>query len=272
MNYLLIFFLFIISFVNSEENYVRISIVPEYEQNLVTVLISVNQIDKEKGEFSFSLPNNTDSSYVIKKNDDGGLSFNSINYFIDNNIKWLNIPFYQNESAFMILTNKYQDMYKRTFNYQLSFTKNISQLDIEIQEPLMAKDFLYSGFSGAISIDSHGQKTHRESIFDLAENEIMDISFEYFNDNGTTTKLELNKILKLNNENKKNNNLNFKNDKKKVKRYKLYILETLIALFLIIIFVTIILHRNYYNIIICNKCGYNIKMKDLFCSKCGEKR
>ena len=43
MNKILIIILFMIFFVKSEENYVRVSVIPEYEQNLVTVLMSFDR-------------------------------------------------------------------------------------------------------------------------------------------------------------------------------------------------------------------------------------
>ena len=73
---------FIISLIKGEEiNNVRMSIVPEYEQNLTTILFSIQRINIDKqNDFSFTLPNDVDSVFIIDKTNDGKLLFNSILY------------------------------------------------------------------------------------------------------------------------------------------------------------------------------------------------
>ena len=58
---------FIISLINGDEiNNVRMSIVPEYEQNLTTILLSIERINIDKeNDFSFTLPNDVDSVFII---------------------------------------------------------------------------------------------------------------------------------------------------------------------------------------------------------------
>ena len=64
---------FIISLIMGEEiNNVRMSIVPEYEQNLTTILLSIERINIDKeNDFSFTLPNDVDSVFIIEKTNDG---------------------------------------------------------------------------------------------------------------------------------------------------------------------------------------------------------
>ena len=72
---------FIISLINGDEiNNVRMSIVPEYEQNLTTILLSIERINIDKeNDFSFTLPNDVDSVFIIDKTNDK-LVFNTILY------------------------------------------------------------------------------------------------------------------------------------------------------------------------------------------------
>ena len=78
-NFKLILF-FIISLIKGEEiNNVRMSIVPEYEQNLTTILLSIERINIDKeNDFSFTLPNDVDSVFIIDKTNDGKLVFKDI--------------------------------------------------------------------------------------------------------------------------------------------------------------------------------------------------
>ena len=268
MNLIIFLFLIVFNISKSEENYVRLAVIPEYEQNLVTVLISINKINLDgKKEFGFTLPDDVDSVYFIKKDDNNQISFKPINYRLINDLKWVYILPNQKELAYMIITKRYLNKGRRTFNYQLSFSELIEKLELEIQQPLIGDNFNYQGFSGKVSIEQYGQKFHRKTFSKFPKFEKIDISFNYDNNLGTTTKTEIDNI--LNTVNKEN--LNIDENKKKVKRYSLYIWETLIAFFSICIFILIIVMRNN-NIFECVKCGYKKrKSDDLFCSNCGEK-
>ena len=78
INKLILILFFIISLLKAEEiNNVRMSIVPEYEQNLTTVLLIIERINIDEGnDFSFTLPNDVDSVFIIDKTNDGKLVFN----------------------------------------------------------------------------------------------------------------------------------------------------------------------------------------------------
>ena len=59
------------------------SIVPEYEQNLTTILLSIERINIDKeNDFSFTLPNDVDSVFIIEKTNDK-LIFKDISYDIN---------------------------------------------------------------------------------------------------------------------------------------------------------------------------------------------
>ena len=161
------------------------SIVPEYEQNLTTILFSIQRINIDKqNDFSFTLPNDVDSVFIIDKTNDGKLVFNAILH--DKTKKEITVlP--KEDVALMIKTKKYVQASRRYFNYNLSFSSNISTLDIELKEPLMIKDFSYSGIDGKLEIDDFGQRSYRQIKENINEGEVENISFDYFNKTGATT-------------------------------------------------------------------------------------
>ncbi|MFL3009111.1 MAG: zinc ribbon domain-containing protein [Candidatus Neomarinimicrobiota bacterium] len=170
----------------------------------------------------------------------------------------------------MIITNKYKLKGKREFDYKLLFSEKIKQIDLELEEPLAAENFKYLGFEGDTSTNSKGQISYKTTIFDFLKSQSINLSFEYINNSGNTTKVELNKTLVSPQKNKKN----LPNNRQKVNRYNLYTLETLLALFIVtfLIISILLLFYNRDSALKCTKCGHNLKVNDLFCSKCGEKR
>ena len=271
MNHILIIIFFLINFTKSEEYYVRVSVIPEYEQNLVTVLMSFDrQSDANTNTLSFTLPNNTDSVYIINRGLKNQLDFNSVNYYEKDGYKWVDIPNLEKENAYMIITNKYKLKGKREFNYKLLFSEKIKQIDLELQEPLAAENFKYLGFKGDSSTNSKGQISHKTTIFDFLKSQSINLFFEYINNSGNTTKTELNKTSVSSQKNKQNLSKN----RQKVNRYSLYTLEILLALLIVtslIISILLFLYKRE-SVLKCTKCGHNLKVNDLFCSKCGEKR
>ena len=260
-----IIFFFIISLIKGEEiNNVRMSIVPEYEQNLTTILLSIERINIDKeNDFSLTLPNDVDSVFIIEKTNDGKLIFKDISYDKTKNEITV-LP--KREIALMIKTKKYVQASRRYFNYNLSFSKKISTLDIELSEPLMIKDFSHSGIDGKLEIDDFGQRSYRQIKENINAGKVENISFDYFNKTGATTITIIDSIIN-------SPNLDEGTFKQKIKRYKIYVWETLIVLSLICTFVLIIILnlKNERKIIKCHKCNQKLNFDDLFCSKCGEK-
>ena len=271
MNQILVILFFLINFLKSEEYYVRVSIIPEYEQNLVTILMSYEKLSAfDSNMLSFTIPNKTDSVYIINRDLKNQLGFNPVRYYNKDGYKWVDISNIEKENAYMIITNKYEIKGEREFNYQLLFSEQIKQIDIELQEPIIAKNFNYTGFKGEKLTNDKGQNSYKKTFFDFPKNQSLDLFFEYINNSGNTTKTELNKISISSEDNKPK----FSKNRQKINRYNLYTFETLLALFIItFLIVSIILFlNNRESILKCTKCGYNIKVNDLFCSKCGEKR
>ena len=104
MNQILIIILFLINVVKNEEYFVRVSVIPEYEQNLVTVLMSFDRVKNGNvNGFSFTLPNNIDSVYIINRGLQNELGFNSVNYYEKDGFKWLDIPNKEKENVLDVL-------------------------------------------------------------------------------------------------------------------------------------------------------------------------
>ena len=247
-------------------NNIRMSIIPEYEENFTTILLNVDRINLDlKNDFSMTLPDDIDSVYLIDKIEENSLNFKSISYKKTKIEKKITLPF-TSTTSLMMITKKYNKTGKRYFNYKLSFSDKISILDIELREPLIGENFSYSGFNGELEIDNFGQRSYRKVKENINKSEVNIISLTYINKMGTTTITKLDSI--NNSESLKN-----KDKKQKIVRYKIYVWETLIVLFLICSLVMIISFNSKNKQIVkkCHKCGEKLNFNDLFCSKCGEK-
>ena len=271
MNYYLIIIILVTNFAKSEENFVRMSIVPEYEQNLVTTLFSFNRIIKDESQIlSFTLPDDIDSVYLINRSSNNQLGFTSVNFYMKDGFNWVDVPNTDPENAYMITSKKYQQKGIRDFNYQLMFSEKIEQIDIELEEPLVAEKFRYNGIDWEDSINEKGQKIYKNTYISILKDQPLNLFFEYINVKGNTSKSILEETLNS----PSVNNLKLTERRKTVSRYNLYIWESLLALFIITVLIILILItiNNRNNMLKCKKCGLFIKKDDLFCSKCGEKK
>jgi hypothetical protein len=147
----------------------------------------------------------------------------------------------------------------------------IGEFNFEIQEPLPAENFEYSGFQGEKTQDAHGQTTHSIQWKNILENETKLISISYSNSRGLTTRSALAKLMTLSQKDAlpKQQSIN-----KKIKRHKLYIWEPLLALLVVTLFIAIIMmvyQNDKTNSLTCHNCGQKRTRLDNFCSGCGEK-
>jgi len=174
-----------------------------------------------------------------------------------------------NEFAFMINSTKFPEPGNRHFEYSLSFSEVIGEFNLEIQEPLPAENFEYSGFQGEKEQDAHGQTTHSIQWQNILENETKLISISYSNSRGLTTRSALAELMTLSQkEDLPKQPIN------KIKRHKLYIWEPLIALAVVTLFIAIIMmvyQNGKTNSLTCHNCGQKRTRLDNFCSGCGEK-
>lgn len=259
-----------VGLLNADLSHGRMSIIPEYDQNMVTILFSGHRADSLNNlPFLFSVPDDVDSVSLIKTKADGNLDFIIVTTEKKKGQKWVSVPETLVEFAFMINSSKFPNPGERQFEYRLSFSEIITHLNLEIQEPIAAENFSYSGFLGESSKDPHGQITHSIQ-WDLIEmDKINTISFSYLNPRGLTTRSALTELMAISQQ----------KDKpvikpKKIKRYKLYIWEPLIALGVVSIFIALVLmySKNQTPNLLCSFCGQKINPSDKFCPKCGEKK
>jgi hypothetical protein len=249
----------------------RMSIIPEYDQNNVTILFSGHRLDEtQKMPFYFTVPLDVDSVSLIKTNTNGELDFVLIPTRLIKDLKWVEVSPDLNEFAFMINSTKFTEPGNRHFEYSLSFSEVIGEFNLEIQEPLPAENFEYSGFQGEKEQDAHGQTTHSIQWQNILENETKLISISYSNSRGLTTRSALAELMTLS----QKEDLPNKQPINKIKRHKLYIWEPLIALAVVTLFIVIIMmvyQNGKTNSLTCHNCGQKRTRLDNFCSGCGEK-
>jgi hypothetical protein len=169
----------------------------------------------------------------------------------------------------MINSTRFTEPGNRHFEYFLSFSEVIGEFNLEIQEPLPAENFEYSGFQGEKAQDAHGQTTHSIQWQNILENETKLISISYSNYRGLTTRSALAELMTLS----QKKDLP-KQPINKIKRHKLYIWEPLIALAVVTLFIAIIMmvyQNGKTNSLTCHNCGQKRTRLDNFCSGCGEK-
>ena len=265
-----ILFILVVVHLRGDLSHGRMSIIPEYDQNNVTILFSGHRADDtQKKAFFFTVPLDVDSVSLIKTNSNGELDFVLIPTLLIKDLKWVEVSPNLNEFAFMINSTKFTEPGNRHFEYSLSFSEVIGEFNLEIQEPLPAENFEYSGFQGAKEQDAHGQTTHSIQWQNILENETKLISISYSNSRGLTTSSALAELMTLSQkEDLPKQPIN------KIKRHKLYIWEPLIALAVVTLFIAIIMmvyQNGKTNSLTCHNCGQKRTRLDNFCSGCGEK-
>jgi len=265
-----ILFFFGVVYLMGDLNHGRMSIIPEYDQNIVTILFSGHRADDtKKTPFLFTVPLDVDSVSLIKNNPNGEFDFVLIPTRLIKGHKWVEVSSELSEFAFMINSTKFLKPGNRYFEYELSFTEAIGEFDFEIQEPLAAENFEYSGFQGKTSRDAHGQTTHSIQWTNIPANETRMISFSYLNSRGLSTRSALAELMALSQQ----------EDRpvkpiKKIKRHNLYIWEPLIALGVVTLFAAMIImvfQNSKTNSLTCPNCGQKRSQSDKFCPGCGEK-
>ena len=268
------FIIFILGVVNlkGDLSHGRMSIIPEYDQNNVTILFSGHRADDtQKTAFLFTVPLDVDSVSLIKSNSNGEIDFIPIPAQLIKDLKWVEVSPDLNEFAFMINSTKFPKPGNRHFEYYLSFSEMIGEFNFEIQEPLPAENFKYSGFQGEKTQDAHGQTTHSIQWKNILENETKLISISYSNSRGLTTRSALAELMTLSQQGAP---LDEQPINKKIKRHKLYIWEPLVALLVVTLFIAIIMmvyQNGKTNSLTCHNCGQKRTRLDNFCSGCGEK-
>jgi hypothetical protein len=266
------FLIFIIGAVRlfGDLNHGRMSIIPEYDQNMVTILFSGHRESvTQNNTFLFTVPSDVDSVSQIKTNPKGELEFVLISTRFIKGLNWVEVPKGLDEFAFMINSTKFPEPGNRYFEYELSFSETVIELDFEIQEPLAAENFEYTGFKGESSQDAHGQTIHSIQWTNIPQNNVHMITFSYMNTRGLTTRSTLNELMKLSQP-----DVQVEIPPQKIKRHSLYIWEPMIALAVVSLFTMLVL--NYYQNgkarnLNCLNCGNKLSELDKFCPECGEK-
>lgn len=247
----------------------RLSIIPEYDRNAVTVLISGHKVEATQS-MMISLPTDVDSVSLIQSEANGDLSFQALPIISENNQKWVKTPTDKSDFAIMILTVPFKGPGHRHFDYDIQFSSLVESIDIEVQEPMAATSFKLKGIQGDPIQDPHGQTTHQTQLSQLNPDSKISIQLEYENPQGKTTRELLQEMMNMS-QNAPTN----RQPPQEIKRHKLYVWEPLIAVGVLTVLVIIFMKMNQttsQNSITCNNCGQRLKSSDNFCSTCGDKK
>jgi len=251
-----------------ELNHGRLSIIPEYDRNAVTILISGHK-KEALDSFLLSLPADVDSVSLIQSKSQGELAFIPLPVITKGNVKWIETPTDKSDFAIMVLTKPFKSVGHRHFDYDLQFSSSIETMDIEVQEPMGATSFNLSGFDGEKIQDPHGQTTHQAQLTQVASGKIIPIRLEYENPQGKTTRNILQEMMTMSRKASAN-----RPPSEPIKRHKLYTWEPLIAVGVLTLLIFIVMKMNQTaptTSTSCKNCGTRLKPTDNFCSSCGEK-
>jgi len=103
-----ILFFFGVVYLMGDLNHGRMSIIPEYDQNIVTILFSGHRADDtKKTPFLFTVPLDVDSVSLIKNNPNDELDFVLIPTRLIKGHKWVEVSSELSEFAFMINSTKF---------------------------------------------------------------------------------------------------------------------------------------------------------------------
>ena len=152
------------------------------------------------------------------------------------------------------------------FEYNLSFSQQVTNLNLEIQKPLAAEKFRYIGFDGQKSSDSNGQTTYFVELDNIPTGSSRLIKISYENPLGITTRDALQELMSISEQKKLP-----QNPVKQIRRHKLYIWEPLFALGVLSVIIAIVIMNSSVQSLNCSNCEQKLNSNDKYCPKCGEK-
>ena len=247
----------------------RLSIIPEYDYNGVTILFSGQRDSTNIGKLlSVTVPANTDSVFRIITSDNKNIIFKPINLISRNGHDWIDIPPQIGRYSFIIKTRSFVGLDRRNFNYNMIFSFFIRNLFLEIQQPLGSHNFVHSESDATVESDQHGIRSYTIKLDQIPANEPHSIWIEYDNPRGITSLELLSEMMSMSPKDEKE----FE-PVKNIIRYKLYIWEPLIALVVVTIIITIImvLLKEKIKEKACLNCAVLLKETHKFCPSCGKK-
>ncbi len=242
-DYIIFFIFFIICSLKGVDN-LRIAIIPEGKENMVTMLITGTGYETSSDFFSFSLPEGADSAFIIKTNQSETIEFFPEKIHNQNNGSW--IKFKKEKASFAFMINVKPEEKENIFQtrYNMKFSDPIKRLEFEIQKSESALKLEVFGLDNTINNNTDDSKIHFSILQNITEFDSNQIIINYIK-KGKNKVDQL--LIEENRDNRTNNNrLNNVQERKTIKRYKLYSLESLISVLIIFLFSAVII--NYKNL------------------------
>lgn len=240
-NYILFAFFFSLSILYSIEN-IRIAVIPQTKENMVTMLITGTGYELDSKEFLFSLPTGSDSVFTIQTNQSNPIRFVPKDIYKENKISWIKVKKNKPSFAFMINVFPEKNDNYYYFDYNMNFSTSIDRLEFEIREPKNISNFNIMGLKQTTKVEERDAHIYIGILENLSKDETRNIKIEY-------SVMKIDELLneKDFNENieKTGNAIEPKNNV--IKRYKLYTWESLISVLIIFIFSVVIIKINNLN-------------------------
>ena len=247
----------------------RLSIIPEYDYNGVTILFSGERDSTDIGRLcSVTVPANTDSVFFIITDDDKNIYFEQYDIIDRNGYGWIDFPPEIGRYSFMMKTRPFIGFENRNFNYDLIFSFFVKNLLLEIQQPLGSRNFLHSESEAIVDSDQHGLRSYTIELSNIPLNKARNIWIKYDNPDALTSLTLLSKMISGNNEDQRTGQ-----PIKNILRYRLYIWEPLLAIAVVTIIITagLILLKDKIKTNACSICSQLILKGQKFCPNCGNK-
>ena len=247
----------------------RLSIIPEYDYNGVTILFSGQRDSIDIGRLqSMTVPANTDSVFLIITDDDKNIYFEQYDIISRNGYDWIDFPSETGRYSFMMKTGPFIGPESRNFNYDLIFSFFVKNLLLEIQQPLGSQNFLHSESEATVDSDQHGLRSYTIELSNIPLNKPRNIWIRYDNPDAFTSLTLLSKMMSDTNEDERKGQ-----PAKNIIRYKLYVWEPLLAIAVVTIIIAaiLILLKDQKKTNACPKCTQLIFRGQKFCPNCGNK-
>jgi len=239
--------------------------------------------------FSFMIPTNTDSVFLIKEVSDASTNMTLIDQEDRNGESWVSVPMNQKEFrvfAFYVPFNPHD--VKRSFDYTMKFEDHMENVHLVLNHPAASEDFQADKPGAEPFDDQHGLQFSRYHIHDLAPNTAYTVNISYSNPSMKTSIEYLQEMLSAGGNTP--NTASPSHEEQPPKRHHLPLWAPIFVLFGLFAVVGFLFYKNTGRDVpgvnaaepqktvspkvagsFCSACGTKMKSDAKFCHSCGEK-
>jgi hypothetical protein len=262
-------------------------IYPEYSYPGVIVEYS-GEISPENlpVTFRFLVPDEIDSSVSVVEQEGGENDIRSVNIIQINGEKWGEVTINQEHFRIFSFFVPFETTKpERDFTYRLKFDRDLENLHLAVQKPLVAEKFSLSQTEYETFKDQHGIEFYRVHIGSLPAGQVKEITVAYQNPTGRTTLHELQAMLSRGG--RGNNGSTATGFGEAPKRHRLLLWQPVTVLGLLAVVIGFLYWKFRPAVqvaevpvsraapakkkLFCSACGTELRVGDKFCYNCGHK-